>query len=78
MTEGDEPAGVLSERGVQELPSIDPEVPIIADDGTIACGLDLWQEDYADSCAAAYRASLAHPLTANGLWSMMNSTSVTG
>ena len=59
-TEGDEPAGVLSELGVQELASIDPEVPIVVDDGTIAGGVDPWHEDDADSCASGLTGSSSH------------------
>ena len=59
-TEGNEPAGVLSERGVQELASIDPEVPIVVDDGTITGGLDPRHEDDADSCVSGFTGSSSH------------------
>ena len=59
-TEGDEPAGVLSEQEVQELASIDPEAPIVVDDGTIASGLDPWHEDDADSCVSGFIGSSTH------------------
>ena len=46
--------------GVLELVSIDPEVPIVVDDGTIAGGVDPWHEDDADSCAWGFTGSSSH------------------
>jgi hypothetical protein len=55
--EGDGPQCVLSEQGRQELATIDPEAPLIVDDGTVAGGLDPWHEDDADSCISGYTGS---------------------
>ncbi len=50
--EGDAPPEhVLSEQGRQELGPIDPEVPIVVDDGTVAGGMDPWHDD-SESCVS--------------------------
>ena len=55
--EGDEPQSVVSAEGRRELATIDPEAPIIFDDGTVAGGLDPWHEDDADSCVSGFTGS---------------------
>ena len=55
--EGDAPQSVVSDQGGRELATIDPEAPLIVDDGTVAGGLDPWHEDDADSCVSGFTGS---------------------
>ena len=55
--EGDAPQSVVSDQGDKELANIDPEAPLLLDDGTVAGGLDPWHEDDADSCVSGFTGS---------------------
>ncbi len=55
--EGDAPQSVVSDQGGRELATIDPEAPLIVDDGTVARGLDPWHEDDAESCVSGFTGS---------------------
>jgi hypothetical protein len=55
--EGDAPQSVVSDQGGRELATIDPEAPLIVDDGTVAGGLDPWHEDDAESCVSGFTGS---------------------
>jgi hypothetical protein len=55
--EGDAPSSVVSVQGHRDLETIDPETPLVVDDGTIAGGMDPWHDDDADSCASGFTGS---------------------
>jgi hypothetical protein len=55
--EGDAPQSVVSADGSRELAGLDPEVPVLLEDGTVAGGVDPWHEDDADSCVSGFTGS---------------------
>jgi hypothetical protein len=55
--EGDAPQSVVSSHGSRELATVDPEAPLLLDDGTVVGGVDPWHEDDADSCASGLTGS---------------------
>ncbi len=50
--EGCVPQSVVSGDGGRELATVDPETPLLLDDGTVVGGVDPWHEDDADSCVS--------------------------
>jgi hypothetical protein len=55
--EGDEPPRVVSETWRAELDAIDPEAPLIVQDGTVAGGYDPWHDDDSGSCVSGLTGS---------------------
>ena len=50
--EGEAPQSVVSGDGSRELAAVDPEAPLLLEDGTVVGGVDPWHEDDADSCVS--------------------------
>jgi hypothetical protein len=57
--EGDAPQSVVSDQGTQVLAAIDPEAPLLVDNGIVAGGfkLDPWHDDNAESCMSGFTGS---------------------
>ncbi len=56
--EGNAPSSVVSVQGHRDLETIDPEAPLVGDEGgTIAGGMDPWHDADSESCASGFTGS---------------------